>query len=498
MGKSRMSLGTYADINQLRDQDPGPSEHNSPNSSQFVVGENVEDIESSKDPVNPPHGSAAKEEESETPTYTSDPIDYSTPTNSEISIINPLSEAYMAQVNESDPALSRAFPPTRKGKEKEHNGPHPEPRWQYMGTFRPAASPSQNLETLDHPQNWNGRDHGSTLANPTASQGGNAPTKTSEPQSVPPLNQEFKENWPGSDHTEQIEISSQPQLDISPSSPLAEDSSGKASTEWTESSNQPSVGIQHSPPMTADVSGRSSPEKVEKSARSKLDSSTSPLAADISENNLSEHAECSIQFNSDAPLASPSSPLTPEIIELLERIGSLDEIIRQQQVQIEESKDTKFINPELTSDKAWDPHSECSTTPDEDESLDSSLSRNMIKLLERIGYLEELNRQQKEFLAASHRDPSDNEGEIDGLQATVSEELEVVETTNSVQDAKEIEGLIASSSSDEFERQKPINLTDAVGRKYTFPFHLAATWAVRLHSSYHHISNGLTVRLGNP
>jgi hypothetical protein len=499
MGRSRMSLGTYADINQLRDQDPGPSEHNSPNSSQFFVGENVEEIESSKNPVNPPHGSAAKEEESESLTYTSDPIEYSTPTNSEISSINPLSEAHMAQVNDSDSALSRPSPSTRKDKEKEHNGPHPEPRWQYTGTFRPAASPSQNLETSDHPQNWNARDHGSTLANPTASQGGNASTKTSESQPVPPLNQEFKKNRPGNDPTEQIEISSQPQLDTSPSSPLTEDSSGKASSERTESSNQPSVSIQHSPPMTADVSGKSFPEKVEKSARSKLDSSPSPLVADISGKNLSEHAECSIQFNSDAPPASPFSPLTPEIIELLERIGSLDEIIRQQQVQIEESKDTKFINPELTSDKAWDPHLECSTIPDENDSLDSSLSHNMIKLLERIGYLEELNRQQKEFLAASHCDPTDNEEEINGLQATVSEELEVVETTNSVQDAKEIEGPIASSSLDDFERQKkPINLTDAVGRKYTFPFHLAATWPVRLHNSYHLISNGLTVRLGNP
>jgi hypothetical protein len=481
MGMSRMSLGTYADINQRRDQDPGPSEHNSPNSSQFFVGENVEDIESSQDQVNSPHGSAAKEEESEAPTYTSDPIEYSTPTNSEIS----LSEAHMTQVNDSDSALSRPFPSTWKGKEKENNGPHPEPRWQYMGTSRSAANSSQNLETSDHPQNWNGRDHGSALANPTASQAGNALTKTSEPQPVPPINQEFKKNRSGNDSTEQIEISSQPQQDTSPSSSLAEDSSGKASSEWTESSNQPSVGIKHSSPMTAVVSGKNSPEKAEKSARPKLDSSPSPLAADISGNNLSEHVECSIQFNSDAPPASPSSPLTPEIIELLEKIGSLDEIIRQQQVQIEESKDTKFINPELTSDKAWEPHLECSTIPDANDSLDSSLSRNMIKLLERIGYLEELNRQQKEFLTASHRDPSDNEEEIDVLQATVSEELEVLETTNLVQDAKEIKGPIAitSSSSDEFERQKkPIILIDAVGRKYTFPFHLAATWAVRLHS----------------
>jgi hypothetical protein len=110
----------------------------------------------------------------------------------------------------------------------------------------------------------------------------------------------------------------------------------------------------------------------------------------------------------------------------------------------------------------------------------------MIKLSERIGYLEELSRLQRESITVSHNEhPSSNKEESDELQATVSEELEVLETANSAQEVKENEGAIAivSSTSDDPERQKKIIFfEDSVGRKFTFPFHIAAKWAVRLHN----------------
>jgi hypothetical protein len=179
---------------------------------------------------------------------------------------------------------------------------------------------------------------------------------------------------------------------------------------------------------------------------------------------------------------------------LFQRIGSVDEIIRQQQKQIEESTDMLFINPELTADNVWDSHLEYSTLPNAHDSLDSPLVRNMIKLSERIGYLEELSRLQREFLAASyHQHPNSNRERSNQFQATVYEELEGVEAINSVPEAKENEDTIpiARSSSDGLEREKKfISFTDAIGRNYTFPFHLAATWAVRLQSLYHKCLTG--------
>jgi hypothetical protein len=497
IGRSRISLSTYADIDQFPSRSPGPFEPKSRNSTQVLVEENVEDTKSSQGPVDSPHEYATEDRAPEIPTCTSDPVEPPTSTNAGSSNVDSRpGPTRMTPITDSNSTSSQPAKLTNKGKEKESNGPR-----HYMGIFRADVAPSPNWETFDDPQGSNGRHYKSALANLTPSQEQITPTEIPKPQPVQPLNQNLTADTSEKAPTELIECSKQPKLDIAPSSPLAEYSAVKEPTDRTESSDQPNLGIPPFLPMTVDISSKNSPEKVENSAQYKRDSSpSSPLAAEISGMNLSEHVECSIQSNSNDPPSSPSSPMTPEIIELLERIGSLDEIIQQQQAQIEESTDMLFINPELSSDKVWDSHLEYSTQPYANNSLDSPLVRNMIKLSERIGYLEELSRLQREFLVASHIEhPKNNKEESDGLQATVSEELEVLETANSAQEAKEKEGAIAiiSSPSDDLEGQKKmIYFKDAVGRKFTFPFNLAATWAVRL-QSLSRVSNVLTVMLGD-
>jgi hypothetical protein len=500
IGRSRISLSTYSNIDLSPSRSPGPSQPKSPNSTRFLVDENVEGTKSFQGPVDSPHGYATEDRAPEILTFTSNPTEPSTSTNPGSSNIDSCSgPTHIFHITDSNSTSSQPAKSTNKGKGKDSNSPR-----HYTGTFRADVEPSPNWEILDDPQGSNGRHHTSTLGNLTPSQERITP-EIPKPQPAQPLSPNLTADSSEKDSTELIECSKQPKLDISPSSPLAGYSAVKESTDRTEPSDQPNVGIPPLLPMKVDISRKNSLSKVENSGQYKLDSSlSSPLAADISGKKLSEHVECSIQSNSNdspaSPPSSPSSPMTPEIIELLERIGSLDEIIQQQQAQIEESTDRLFINPELTSDKVWDSYLEYSTQPNVNESLDSPLVRNMIKLSERIGYLEELSRLQREFLVASHLEhPNNNKEESDGLQATVSEELEVLDTANSAQEAKENEGAIAivcSPSDDPEGQKKMISFKDAVGRRFTFPFNLAATWAVRL-QSLSCVSNVLTVMPGD-
>jgi hypothetical protein len=500
MGRSRMSLATYADMNLSPNQDSGPSEPHYPASNRSFVNEDARDTVSSQEPTDLQHGDATEERAPKIRAHIFDATRVSMPANDGSSNDDHFSEQTpMIQVPDFDSTPYQPAPSNNKGKEKQTDGPQPEQKGHYVGTSRPVANSSQNQDTLHDLQISNGRDHDSAFADPIPSQGRNTPTEIPGPQPVQPLNEELTADDSGKGAIEKIEYSSQPKLDISPSAPLTEDSPGRELTKQIECSSQPDLKISTSSPITTDMSGKSSLEQLGSSTKSHLHASpSSSTKADISGENLSEHVECSTQSNLDTspPLPSPASPLTPEIIRLLEKIGYLEESIRQQQEQIDESTDIEFTNPKLTTDQVWDSHLDYSDLPNANDPLDPPLTRNRIKLLERIGYLEELNRQQQEALAAKHHENSDNE-ERDGSQVTASEELE---TTNPIQETKDNENTIqiASSSSDDPERQKkPILLTDAIGRKFAFPFHFAATWAVRIHGPYCRMPRRLTVISGD-
>lgn len=71
---------------------------------------------------------------------------------------------------------------------------------------------------------------------------------------------------------------------------------------------------------------------------------------------------------------------------------------------------------------------------------------------------------------------------IEEAEAQAAEEIEKAKTAAKEAVAKaqkEAELMIEKSLALNDDRKKPIKFKDAVGRKFRFPFHLCATWAVR-------------------